>query len=151
MKIKKLSEKAIRPHYSSEGASAFDVFAYEDVKWTRNTIGLWTATVPIGWAFEIPHECGLFILSRSGHGFKNNTTLANSVGLLDYDYRGQLMVKLICFDNNPPKILAGQAVAQCALIETPRCFFNEVDELSETERGANGFGHTDEHNVLGST
>ena len=104
--------------------------------------GYYVATVPTGWAFEIPHECRLFILSRSGHGFKNNTTLANSVGLLDYDYRGQLMVKLICFDNTPPEILEGQAVAQCALIHTPRCYFMESDNLSITDRGDNGFGST---------
>lgn len=142
MKIKRLHEKAIRPHYGSDGASAFDVFCYDDVKWTKNTNGLWTATVPIGWAFEIPHENGLFILSRSGHGFKSDTTLSNSIGLLDYDYRGELMVKLICFEAQHPKIKAGQAVAQCVLLETPRCFFMEVEELSETERGANGFGST---------
>ena len=151
MKIKRLHEDAILPKYGSEGASAFDVFAYERVIWGLHPRGYYVATVPTGWAFEIPHECGLFILSRSGHGFKHNTSLANSVGLLDYDYRGQLMVKLICCDNYPPEILAGQAVAQCALIETPRCFFMVSDELSDTERGENGFGHTDEHNVLGST
>lgn len=146
MKIKKLHEDAILPKYGSEGASAFDVFAYKRVIWVLHPRGYYVATVPTGWAFEIPHECGLFILSRSGHGFKNNTTLANSVGLLDYDYRGQLMVKLICFDYNPPEILAGQAVAQCALIETPRCFFMVSDELSETERNEKGFGSTDKGN-----
>ena len=142
MKIKKLHEKAIPPHYATDGASAFDLYCYNDVEWSCRG-GVWEATVPTGWAFEIPHECGLFILSRSGHGFKNNTTLANSVGLLDYDYRGQLMVKLICFDNTPPEILEGQAIAQCALIHTPRCYFMESDDLSITDRGENGFGSSD--------
>ena len=143
MKIKKLHEDAILPRYGSDGASAFDVFAYERVIWGTHPQGYYVATIPTGWAFEIPHECGLFILSRSGHGFKANTTLANSVGLLDYDFRGQLMVKLICFDNYPPEILAGQAVAQCALINTPRCYFMVSDELSVTERGEKGFGSSD--------
>ena len=142
MKLKKLHEKAILPHYASYGSSAFDVFAYEDVKWEKQD-GHYEALIHTGWAFEIPHEHGLFILSRSGHGFKANTTLANSVGLLDFDYRGELMVKLICFSCIPPKISSGQAVAQCVLLNTPRCYFMEVDELSHTERGVNGFGSTD--------
>lgn len=142
MKIKRLHKDAILPRYATDGASAFDMFAYERVIWGLHPQGYYVATVPTGWAFEIPHECGLFILSRSGHGFKNNTTLANSVGLLDYDYRGQLMVKLICFDNTPPEILEGQAIAQCALIHTPRCYFMESDDLSITDRGDNGFGST---------
>lgn len=142
MKIKRLHKDAILPHYATDGASAFDVFAYEDVKFEY--IGSqWEAVIKTGWAFEIPHEHGLFILSRSGHGFKHNTTLANSIGLLDYDYRGELMVKLICFSNTPPKIKAGQAIAQCVLMPTPRVYFCEVDELEDTQRGASGFGSTD--------
>lgn len=143
MKIKKLHEKAILPQYSSEGASAFDIFAFKNVNWHKNSHGLWFTVIETGWAFEIPHEHGLFILSRSGHGFKHNTTLANSIGLLDYDYRGQLMVKLICFDAKPPTIKAGQAIAQCVLLNTPRCYFMVSEELSETERGLKGFGSTD--------
>jgi len=142
MKIKRLHQDAILPHYATEGASAFDVFAYHDVKW-RLESGIFIARIHTGWAFEIPHEHGLFILSRSGHGFKHNATLSNSIGLLDFDYRGELMVKLICFSNTPPEIKAGQAVAQCVLMPTPRVYFCEVDELGETERGVKGFGSTD--------
>ena len=142
MKIKRLHEEAILPRYATDGASAFDLFAYKDVEWTLKEDTTWEALIPTGWAFEIPHETGLFILSRSGHGFKNNATLANSVGLLDYDYRGEAMVKLITQDIVHPTIKAGQAVAQCVLLETPKCFFMVRDELSETERGANGFGST---------
>ena len=141
MKIKKLHEKAILPHYATDGASAFDVFAYEDVEWVLGD-EFWEAVIPTGWAFEIPHEHGLFIFSRSGHGFKHNTTLSNSVGLLDYDYRGELKVKLICFSNTPPAIKAGTAVAQCVLMQTPRSYFCVVDELTDTMRGKNGFGST---------
>ena len=143
MKIKRLDERALLPRYSSSGANAFDVFAMEDVDWGLNGNATWIAKIKTGWAFEIPHEHGLFILSRSGHGFKHDTTLSNSVGLLDYDYRGELMVKLICFESTPPQIKRGTAVAQCVLLNTPRCYFMEVDELSDTERGINGFGSTD--------
>lgn len=141
MKIKRLHKDAILPHYSTEGASAFDVYCYEDVVWTPRS-GFHEALVHTGWAYEIPHEHGLFILSRSGHGFHHNTSLANSIGLLDFDYRGELMVKLICFDVVPPMIKAGKAVAQCVLMNTPRCYFMETEDLSETERGAKGLGST---------
>ena len=143
MKIKRLHNDAILPRYSSEGASAFDVFAFKEVNWHKNSNGLWFTVIETGWAFEIPHEHGLFILSRSGHGFKNDTTLANSIGLLDYDYRGQLMVKLICFEKELPEIEVGKAVAQCVLLPTPKCYFMITDDLTETERNTSGFGSTD--------
>ena len=143
MKIKRLHEDAILPRYATDGASAFDVFAYEKVEWKINSKGFWTALIPTGLAFEIPHETGLFVLSRSGHGFNADTTLSNSIGLLDFDYRGQLMVKLICFEIEHPIIEVGKAVAQCVLMSTPRCYFMVSDELSETLRGDNGFGSSD--------
>lgn len=143
MKIKKLHKDAILPRYATDGASAFDLFAYEDVEWALKEDTTWEALIRTGWAFEIPHETGLFILSRSGHGFKNNTGLANSVGLLDYDYRGEAMVKLITQDIVHPTIKAGQAIAQCVLMSTPRCYFMVSEELSKTERNNNGFGSTD--------
>jgi len=143
IKIKKLHDKAILPHYATDGASAFDLFCYEEPKWQWNCDKYWVAIVHTGWAFEIPKEHGMFILSRSGHGFKNNTTLANSVGLLDFDYRGEAMVKLICFDRMHPHIKKGQAIAQVAILHTPRQYFEVVNGLSNTSRGANGFGSTD--------
>jgi dUTP pyrophosphatase len=142
MKIKRLHPNAILPHYATDGASAFDVFAYENVEWKYNANGHFEAVIKTGWAFEIPHEHGLFIFSRSGHGFKHSTTLVNSVGLLDYDYRGELMVKLMSMSNKPPEIKVGTAVAQCVLMPTPRVYFCEVDELSDTKRGISGFGST---------
>ena len=85
----------------------------------------------------------MFILSRSGHGFKYNTQLINSIGLIDSDYRGEVKVKLISFGAFPPPIKAGQAVAQAVILHTPRQYFEVVNELSDTQRGKNGFGSTD--------
>jgi len=75
--------------------------------------------------------------------FKHLTNLVNSVGLLDFDYRGEAMIKLMSFNAYPPEITRGQAIAQVAIIETPRIFFEIVDELSDTKRGSKGFGSTD--------
>ena len=151
MKIKRLHEKAILPHYATDGSSAFDLFCYEPTKWKRNiiediagnVIACHTALIHTGWAFEISKEHGMFIFSRSGHGFNFLTSLANSVGLVDEDYRGEVMVKLICFEKEPPKIEAGQAVAQSVILPTPRQYFEVVDELNSTKRGIKGFGSTD--------
>lgn len=140
MKIKRLHKEAILPHYATEGSSAFDVMCYKDVEWKYTNFGF-TAIVPTGWAFQIPNEHGLFIYSRSGHGFKHNTTLANSVGVLDFDYTQELMVKLICHSATPPEIKAGKAIAQCVLMQTPRSYFMVVEELEEGKH--RGFGSTD--------
>lgn len=142
MKIKRLHEDAILPRYSSTGASAFDVFGLEDVKWEFNGM-CWNAIVETGWAFEISQEHGLFIFSRSGHGFNHLVHLGNAVGILDFDFRGQLLVRLICFTPNPPIIEKNKAIAQCVILHTPRQTFLEVEDLSKTERGVNGFGSTD--------
>ena len=141
MKIKKLHENAILPRYATDGSAGFDLFCYEDVVWETKG-GVHVAEVHTGWNFELEREHGMFILSRSGHGRKQLTHLANCVGLLDFDYRGEAIVVLMCHLNVPPIIKAGTAIAQAVVMETPKVFFDVVDELSETERGASGFGST---------
>lgn len=141
MRIKKLNENAIPPYYATQGSAGFDLFCYEDVVWETKG-GVHVAEVHTGWAFEVEREHGMFLLSRSGHGRKQLTHLANCVGLLDFDYRGEAIIILMCHLNVPPIIKAGTAVAQAVVLETPKMLFEVVDELSETERGENGFGST---------
>lgn len=84
--------------------------------------------------------------SRSGHGFKHNVRLANCVGVIDSDYRGSVKVKLIADatpDDSPGLVIKpGDRVAQALVLPVPRVVFEEVAALSETERGAGGFGST---------
>jgi len=143
MKIKKLHKDAILPRYSSEGASGFDLFAYQDIKWEMED-GFWTATIKTGWAFEVDKEHGMFLLSRSGQGFNHLTHLANCVGLLDWDFSKQCLVKLICLKSTPPEIKKGQAICQAVILETPRMFFYVVDKLENENMVHDGFGSTDE-------
>ena len=142
MKIKQLHEKAILPRYGTEGASAFDLFCHEDVEW-KNRGGVWHAEVYTGWAFEVEREHGMFLLSRSGHGRNHLTHLSNCVGLLDFDYRGEAIILLMCHLSLPPVIKAKTAIAQACIIETPKVFFEVVNELTKTVRGDGGFGSTD--------
>ena len=84
----------------------------------------------------------MLIYSRSGHGFKNDVRLANCVGVIDADYRGELMVKLTGDTYGQLTIKPGDRIAQAMLVPVMKVHFKEVQELSETVRGAGGFGST---------
>lgn len=84
----------------------------------------------------------MLVFSRSGHGFKNDTRLANCVGVIDSDYRGEVMVRLTC-DNmsvNALHVSPGDRIAQAMLLPVAQVEFEEVDDLGATKRGTGGFG-----------
>lgn len=140
MKIKKLHPAAVVPTYGTEGSACFDLYAVQPEAEIRVVD---TATVRTGLAFEVPQGFVMLVFSRSGHGFKNDVRLANCVGVVDSDYRGELMVKLT--NDNPSDCLAvhpGDRIAQAMLMPVSQTYFEVVDELSSTDRGAGGFGST---------
>lgn len=138
VKIKKLHPSAQKPTYGSEGAAAFDVYALE-----RTVVPACSAeTVATGISFELPPNHALFVYSRSGHGFKHGIRLANSVGVLDADYRGGLFVRLANDSLRPYTVQAGERIAQCVVMPVPHCEFEEVHALEYSARGENGFGST---------
>lgn len=152
LKVKKLHPEAKLPVYASEGAACFDLFAFE-VDGIRNQVfgkhvySQEPVTCSTGLAFEIPPGWVMTIYSRSGHGFKNATRLANCVGVIDSDYRGCVQVKLTCDQadddgTDPLFIKPGDRIAQARLEPAPQVEFVEVDELSHTARGDGGFGST---------
>ena len=145
MKIELLSRKCL-PQYGSSGAGAMDCIASRDVEWEFDG-SAHTAIVPLGFKVKVPTDHTLFIFSRSGMGFKQNISLANSVGVIDSDYRGEVMAKLIRHKlslDAPIDIQQGDKVCQMILIETPKMYLTQVDNISdwETERGIGGFGST---------
>lgn len=137
VKIKLLHHDAIMPTYGSAGAACFDLYcvdggvvAYED-------------TFRTGLAFEIPEGHVMLVFSRSGHGFKNDTRLANCVGVIDHDYRGEVMVKLRCDSSvSSLTISSGDRIAQAMIVPYPKVEFAWADDLSDTDRGTGGFGST---------
>ncbi len=139
LKVKLLHPNATLPHYAHEGDGCFDLFAVEDVSWNY-TNGIQTATVPLGLAFEIPVDYTMFVFSRSGHGFNYGITLANSTGVIDSTYRGEVEVKLTSH-NRVFDIEKGTKVAQACVIHTPRQYFEIVQELSPSPR-TGGLGST---------
>ena len=150
VKIKKLHPNAKVPTYATDGSAAFDLYALT-VNGSHRFSSFVTEGYPVlcdtGIAFELPPGYGMFILSRSGQGFKHDTRLSNCIGLLDFDYRGSAQVKLICDqdvpdDQMPFDVSPGDRIAQAVILPTPHISFNVVDELTDTARGANGFGST---------
>ena len=142
LKICKLHPDAIVPKYQTEGAACFDIHAIDCVQ-TPIFPGR-SELFSTGLAFEVPEDHVLMVYSRSGHGFKNGVRLANCVGVIDSDYRGELMVRLTHDASHGPalSVAPGDRIAQAMLIKVPRVSFEVVEQLSITERGVNGLGST---------
>lgn len=139
IKIKKLHPLAQEPTYGTDGAACFDLYSISNaVVHARDS-----EVIRTGLAFEIPEGYVMRIYSRSGHAFKNDVRLSNCVGVIDSDYRGEVMVKL-ANDNNDVALIvkAGDRIAQAEITPVIRVGFNEVEELSDTKRGDRGFGST---------
>lgn len=142
IKIKKCREGAVIPQYATAGAACFDLCAVLD----KDVFVYDThpAIIPTGLQFEIPEGYALMIYSRSGHGFKNDVRLSNCVGVIDSDYRGELMVKLTQDSDSWSgfRVSNGDRIAQAMIIPVNQVSFEQVDTLSDTMRGDGGFGST---------
>ena len=136
IKVKKLSPDAVMPAYATEGAGAFDLVGFNKQPHKD------TCTYDTGLAFEIPKGYVMLVFSRSGHGFKDDMRLANCVGVIDSDYRGEVKVKLTRDNGINAFPYSGDRIAQGMLIKLPKTTFEEVEELSATDRGQGGFGST---------
>jgi len=141
IKVKLLNEKASLPTRASEGAAGYDLRACIDAPITLKVGEIFA--VPTGVAIELPSKNLVAVLSaRSGLAIKHGITLANGVGIIDSDYRGEIKAGLINLGKEDFVINPGERIAQLLImpVETPT--FTAVDELSSTERGSGGFGST---------
>jgi len=138
--IKKLSKTAIIPKYETQGASGVDISANinEDLTLATNESTL----VPTGIAVSIPQGFEIQIRPRSGLAAKKGISVLNTPGTIDADYRGEIKVILINHGNEPFIIRNGDRIAQMVVCPIVQAKFEEVDELSDTERGSGGFGST---------
>ena len=132
VKVRRLHPRAVVPSFATMGAAAFDLVAVSRRGQVFDT----------GLAFEIPPGYAMFVYSRSGMGFNENTRLSNCVGVIDSDYRGEVKVKLARDDGRMVNAWVGDRIAQAVIMRLPKVEFEEVRELSDTERGAGGFGST---------
>jgi dUTP pyrophosphatase len=143
LKIKKLHPDAIVPQYATDGAACFDLHSVDDVTNGRLMVDP-CIVFRTGPSFEVPPGHVMLIFSRSGHGFRHDVRLANCVGVIDSDYRGEVLVKLTADWRRGDTLYVnnGDRIAQALVIPYPRVTFEVVDELSDTQRGAGGFGST---------
>lgn len=138
--IKKLNEKATLPTYGSEFAAGADLYACIDKEVTVNPNE--TVLIPTGLAMELPVGYAGLIYARSGLATKKGLAPANKVGVVDCDYRGEVKVALHNHSAVAQTVAPGERVAQLVIAPYLTADFVETEELSDTVRGAGGFGST---------
>lgn len=139
VKIKKLSENARIPTYGSEFSAGADL--YSAMEETTIEAGE-TKLIHTGIALELPIGYAGLIYARSGLATKRGLAPANKVGVVDCDYRGEIMVALHNHSDVAQTVAAGERIAQLVIAPYAVADFEETEKLSETVRGVGGFGST---------
>lgn len=140
VRFKKINPNASIPTYGSSYAAGCDLSACIDqaISIPPHT----TIKVPTGLAIELPKNTVGLIYARSGMATKRHLAPANKVGVIDADYRGEIIVALHNHSEEAQTIEVGERIAQLVVAPFYHVEFEEVDELSETVRGEGGFGST---------
>lgn len=141
LNIKLLTATAAIPTRATEGSAGYDLRADLEAPKLLKVGEIFPC--PTGVAIELPDKNHVAVVcARSGLAIKRGITLANAVGIIDSDYRGEIKVGLINLGSEDFEICPGERIAQLLImpVETPELC--PVDEISETERGAGGFGST---------
>ena len=140
IKVKKLKENAILPTYGSAEAAGADLYACLEGDVTIEPGK--TAFIPTGLSMMIPVGTAGLIYARSGMACKRGLAPANKVGVIDSDYRGEFIVVLHNHGDTTQTVCHGERIAQLVLVPFLTAAFEEATELSDTVRGAGGFGST---------
>lgn len=141
VRIKRLTPAAKLPVYGSELSAGADLYSAEEGFTIEPGE---TRLVHTGISVEIPAGCGGFIYARSGLASKKGLAPANKVGVIDADYRGEVLVALFNHSDKAQSVEAGERVAQLVIAPFLRAEFTEAETLSDTRRGEGGFGSTGE-------
>ena len=142
IKLKKLNPEATIPTRATEHSNGYDLYALE--KGYLYSQGGRSA-IPTGIAIEIPIGYVGLVCPRSGLAIKKGIGIINAPGVIDADYRGEIMVLLVNQDDREGKVFhysAGDKIGQLLVVKTEELEFEEVQELSDTQRGAGGLGST---------
>ncbi len=141
LKIKKVRENGKVPQRATSGSAGLDLCAATDGPITLKCGE--TALIPTGIAIALPSEkYGAFVFARSGLAVKHGIGLLNSVGVIDSDYRGEIMVGVINQIKEEYTIQPGERIAQMVIMPVSVMPTVEAESLDETDRGAGGFGST---------
>ena len=140
IQIKKLFNEVLTPKYETPGSSGMDIAAYlkQDILINPGD----KAMVPTGFSLSVPQGYEVQIRPRSGLAAKKGLTVLNTPGTVDSDYRGEIKVILINLGKDPFVIKNGERIAQMIVCPVEQVFMEEVEELSDTNRGTDGFGST---------
>jgi len=138
IRIKKLNEKAIIPTSGSPYSAGYDIYSLEDLEVEAGK----TVLAKTGLALEIPEGYFGAVYARSGLASKKGLRPANCVGVIDSDYRGELIVALHNDSEKTQKVVQGDRIAQLVITPYLSVEFKETEELSETKRQSGGFGST---------
>lgn len=139
VKIKKLDESAVIPQYMTSGAAGFDLSSIEKVCIMPGE----SAMIRTGLSFEIPPYTEMQVRPRSGMSAKTKIRVSNAPGTIDSDFRGEVKVLLDNIGVLPYTVNVGDRIAQGVLASILIGGFEVVEELSDTVRGAGGFGSSD--------
>ncbi len=140
VKVKKLDENAVIPTYGSSFAAGADLYACNSEEITINPGE--TVMIHTGIALEIPEGFAGLVYARSGIASKRGLAPANKVGVIDSDYRGEIMVALHNHSGVAQSVAAGERVAQLVITPYLTADFVLSDTLEDTVRGEGGFGST---------
>lgn len=141
VKIKKLKENAQAPEYKTADSAAADLHACLDGP--LSVMPGERAKVPTGIAIEYEDKNVVAVIcARSGLSAKHGIALANGIGVIDPDYRGELLVSVVNLSDQPYTFADGERIAQLMFLPIIRGEFEFSESLSDTERGAGGFGST---------
>lgn len=140
VRVKKLDENAVLPTYGSQYSAGADLYALieEEITFLPGE----TKLVKTGLAMEIPEGYAGLIYARSGLASKRGLAPANKVGVIDSDYRGEVMVALHNHSMTEQKIAPKERIAQLVIAPFLKAEFSATDSLSDTVRGEGGFGST---------
>lgn len=140
VKVKKLNERAKLPTFGTDFSAGADLYCAE-----QETITIQpheTYLVGTGISTEIPEGCVGLVYARSGLACKRNLCLANSVGVIDSDYRGEIKVALHNEGAISQRVAPEERIAQMIIMPYPKIEYNEAKEIGKTQRGNGGFGST---------
>ena len=136
--IKLINSIAIMPTRGSTDAAGYDLYTYESGDINPNE----TVKFHTGISMEIPKGFVGLVFARSGLGINHGIVPSNCVGVIDSDYRGEIMVALHNHSNETYSVKENERVAQIVIVPFLSVEFNKVTELTNTERGVKGFGST---------
>ena len=140
IRVMKLHDNAIMPTYGSEEAAGADLYACLEENVTIRPGE--TAFIPTGFAMAVPKGCAGLIYARSGMACKRDLAPANKVGVIDSDYRGEIIVALHNHGSEVQSVSHGERIAQMVITPVLTPGFVLSENLDDTARGEGGFGST---------